>query len=247
VIQRLKDLGKFSTNSPAMDVVKEYGLEWNLVFTETMWFEFDFLILLTNQNTIKKVTKEMLFKLKKFPTVIMGLESEEQIIKVVAIKKWDHLGIISEWGKILIFDQKNVRAMWKTANWVKAIGLEDDDSVSDLFVYRQEPFIFVHDGANWKLVSYEDIADQKSRGVMKRWQSGVICHSTKKWQQLRGAIAIEEWGVSLVLKSWRIDVVDSSSMDLKLPNDPMTKLTNWEIIKMYRPWAEKEERRSDSE
>lgn len=247
VIQRLKDLGKFSTNSPAMDVVKEYGLKWSLVFTETMWFEFDFLVILTNQNTIKKVTKQMLFKLKKFPTVIMSLEQDERIIKVVAVKEWDSLGVISEWWKILIFDHSNVRAMWKTANWVKAISLEDWDNVSDLFVYRQEPFIFIHDGANWKLVSYEDLADQKSRWVMKRGQSGVICHSTKKWQRLRGAIAIEEWGVSLVLKSGRIDVVDSSSMDLKLPNDPMTKLTNWEIIKMYRPWAEKEERRNDSE
>lgn len=245
VIQRLKDLGKFSTNSPAMDVVKEYGLKGNLVFTETMGFEFDFLIILTNHNTIKKVTKEMLYKLKKFPTVIMGLESWEHIIKVIAIRKGDNIWILSAGWKVLIFDHKNVRAMWKTANWVNAIKLEDSDVVSDMFVYRQEPFIFIHDGANGKLVSYEDLVEQKSRGVMKRGQSWVFCHMINKWQSVRGAIAIEEWWVRLVLKSWRIDTVDSASMDLKLPKDSMTKLTNGEIIKMYRPWAEKEERRND--
>ena len=71
MIQRLKDLGKFSTNSPAMDIVEEYGIKGKLVFTETMGFEFDYLVFLTNQNTIKKVKKEMLFKMKKFPTTIM--------------------------------------------------------------------------------------------------------------------------------------------------------------------------------
>jgi hypothetical protein len=34
-------------------------------------------------------------------------------------------------------------------------------------------------------------------------------------------------------------------MSLKLPEDPMTKLTNGEIITMYRPWEEKEERRKE--
>jgi DNA gyrase/topoisomerase IV subunit A len=58
--------------------------------------------------------------------------------------------------------------MGKTANGVKAMTVEDGDAVIDLFVYRQEPFIFLHDGANGKLVSYEDLAEQKSRGKMKR-------------------------------------------------------------------------------
>jgi hypothetical protein len=71
VIQRLKDLGKFTTQSEPMDVVKEYGLKSNLVFSETMEFDFDYLIFVTSDNNIKKIKKELLLKFKKFPTIVM--------------------------------------------------------------------------------------------------------------------------------------------------------------------------------
>lgn len=38
----------------------------------------------------------------------------------------------------------------------------------------------------------------------------------------------------------RIDVYDSDKMDLCMPDDPLAKITNGEIIKMRRPWGEKE-------
>jgi hypothetical protein len=71
VIQRLKDLGKFSTQSDAMDVVKEYGLKSNLIFSETMEFDFDYLVMVTSHNNVKKIKKALLLKFKKFPTVVM--------------------------------------------------------------------------------------------------------------------------------------------------------------------------------
>ncbi|USN55308.1 MAG: hypothetical protein H6765_01565 [Candidatus Peribacteria bacterium] len=71
VIQRLKDLGKFTTQSDPMDVVKEYGLKSNLIFSETMEYDFDYLVLLTNQNNIKKITRDLLLSFRKFPTVVM--------------------------------------------------------------------------------------------------------------------------------------------------------------------------------
>jgi DNA gyrase/topoisomerase IV subunit A len=47
VIQRLKDLGKFTIHSKPLDIVKEYGLKSNLVFTETVAFDFDYLVMVT--------------------------------------------------------------------------------------------------------------------------------------------------------------------------------------------------------
>lgn len=91
VIQRLKDLGKFTTQSDPMDVVKEYGLKSNLIFSETMEFDFDYLILVTDHNNIKKIKKELLLKFKKFPTVIMGLAEKESIIKVLPVKEADKI------------------------------------------------------------------------------------------------------------------------------------------------------------
>ena len=246
VIERLKDLGKFTIKTPAMDPVKHYKLKWNLVFSETMAFDFDFLVILTNQNNIKKVTKQLLLKMKKFPTRIMGLWEGEKIIKVMPIQEFDEIWAISQQGSISIYPESQVRAMWKTSWWVKAITLDEWDFVADVFVYRSEPFIFMHDGKNGKLVAVEDLLSQK-RGKMKRGGRGVLCAPMIMWSKLAWGIAIDEWAVNLMLETGRIDHFDSDKMELKLPEDGLAKITNGKIVKMRRPYGEKEERRKVEE
>jgi len=242
VMERLKDLGKFTTQSDPMNPAKHYKLKGDLVFSETTAFDFDHLLILSNQNNVKKVSKEMLFKLKKFPTICMGLGEKEEIIKVLPVKEDDKIWVISEQGSILIYESGQVRAMWKTANGVKAIDLEEGDFVSDVFVYRDEPFIFMHSDSDGKLVSIDDINEQK-RGKMKRGQTGRLAAKLKKGQKLKGAIAIIEWWVNIKLESWRIDKFDSDKMDLKMPDDGLSKMTNGKILKMWRGREEKEERK----
>ncbi len=242
VMERLKDLGKFTTQSDPMNPAKHYKLKGDLVFSETTAFDFDHLLILSNQNNVKKVSKEMLFKLKKFPTICMGLGDNEEIIKVLPVKEDDKIWVISEQWSILIYESAQVRAMWKTANGVKAIDLEEGDFVSDVFVYRDEPFIFMHSESEGKLVSIDDINEQK-RGKMKRGQTGRLAAKLKKGQKLKGAIAIIEWWVNIKLESWRIDKFDSDKMDLKMPDDGLTKMTNGKILKMRRGREEKEERK----
>jgi hypothetical protein len=87
VIQRLKDLGKFTVQSEALDVVQHFGLKSTLVFSETLGYDFDYLVMITNKNTLKKIDKELLLSFRKFPTIVMGLEQGEKIIKVLPIKK----------------------------------------------------------------------------------------------------------------------------------------------------------------
>jgi len=245
VIQRLKDLGKFTTQSDPMDPAKHYKLKGDLVFSETAAFDFDHLLILSNQNNVKKVSKETLFKMKKFPTTCMGLGEWETVIKVLPVKEQDKIWVISQQGQILLYESSQVRAMGKTANGVKAIDLEDGDFVSDVFVYRDEPFIFMHSESQGKLVSIEDIHELR-RGKMKRGQAGRQVAKLKKWQKITGAIAITEWGVNIKLASGRIDKFDSEKMDLKMPDDGLTKLTNGSIIKMRR-WREEKEERKDGD
>ncbi len=242
VVERLKDLGKFTTQSDPLDPAKHYKLKGNLVFSETTAFDFDHLLILSNQNNVKKVSKELLFKLKKFPTICMGLGDKEKVIKVLPVKDDDKIGAISELWSILIYESAQVRAMWKTANWVKAIDLEEGDKVADVFVYRDEPFIFMHSDQQGKLISVEDIYEQK-RGKMKRGQTWRLAAELKKGQRLRWAIAITEWGVSIKLESWRVDDFDSDKMDLKMPEDGLSKITNGKIELMWRGREEKEARK----
>ncbi|MDP2670035.1 MAG: DNA gyrase C-terminal beta-propeller domain-containing protein [bacterium] len=175
----------------------------------------------------------------------MGLAKGEQIIKVLPIKKDDQIGVISERGRILIFDPKQqLRPMGKTAAGVKVMELQPGDQVADIFAYQGEPFIFVHDDQNGKLVSVEDIFIQK-RGPMRRAQPGVICGYPKASHPYRGAIAIIEGAVNLLMENGRVDLYDSTTMELKLPEDELTKITNGKIVKMRRPRGEKEEKKDE--
>jgi hypothetical protein len=68
-------------------VVKEYGIKHNLIFSATLAFDFDYLVFITDQNNIKKISKDIILKFKKFPTIVMGLEKNETIKKVIALKE----------------------------------------------------------------------------------------------------------------------------------------------------------------
>jgi hypothetical protein len=46
--------------------------------------------------------------------------------------------------------------------------------------------------------------------------------------------------VYLQLEAGRIDLFDSEKMDLKMPTDGLTKITNGKIVKMWRNYEEKE-------
>jgi hypothetical protein len=74
VVQRLKDLGSFVMKQNALNIREHFGLKGNIVFAKTLHFDFNFLVFLTNKNSIKKTKKELVLSFKKFPTTIMGLD-----------------------------------------------------------------------------------------------------------------------------------------------------------------------------
>jgi len=82
---------------------------------------------------------------------------------------------------------------------------------------------------------------------MRRAQPGVICAEPKASHPLRGAIAIIEGAVNLLMENGRVDLYDSNKMELKMPEDELTKITNGKIVKMRRPWGEKEEGKGNEE
>ena len=57
--------------------------------------------------------------------MIMKLQDKEKIVKVVAVAEEDNLGIVTRDGRMLLFNQGDLRPMGKTAGGVKAIDLQD--------------------------------------------------------------------------------------------------------------------------
>jgi hypothetical protein len=82
VVQRLKDFGAFVMKQNAINLKQHFGLKGKIIFAKTLHFQFDYLVFLTNKNSIKKTQKELVLSFKKFPTTIMGLEPGEKILAV---------------------------------------------------------------------------------------------------------------------------------------------------------------------
>ena len=85
------------------------------MFAKTLHFDYYHLIFLTNQNSCKKIKKELVLSFKKFPTVIMKLADKEKILSVEAVNDTDNVGIVTKHGRMLLFKSSDLRPMGKTA------------------------------------------------------------------------------------------------------------------------------------
>lgn len=94
VVQRLKDLGSFQYNSTPLNFHKHFNLKGKVIFAKTLHADFDHLLLLTSDNNIKKVDKNLVLSFKKFPTSIMNLPGKnEKILSVLPVCDTDTIGI----------------------------------------------------------------------------------------------------------------------------------------------------------
>jgi len=68
-----------------------------VIFAKTLHAPFDHLLLMTTDNNIKKVDKNMVLSFKKFPTSIMKLPGKnEKIINVLAVSDNDIIGVATK-------------------------------------------------------------------------------------------------------------------------------------------------------
>ncbi|HMT27451.1 MAG TPA: DNA gyrase subunit A, partial [Candidatus Absconditabacterales bacterium] len=162
VIERLKDLGSFQMKQKSLDIKEKYGLKGNIIFVSSMLHDYQYLGFLSNDNSIKKIKKELLLSFRKFPTVCMSLKEGEKLIKVEAVREGDKIGVVSEQGLLTLFPESGIRPMGKTAGGVKAIELPADDKVANFFVYKDEPFIMIYGTKAGKLINKEDLIFGKS-------------------------------------------------------------------------------------
>lgn len=232
VIKRIKDFGWHNIKWNWIDFKKDFNLNEDIVFSDIIDEDFDYLVLLTDKNNIKKVSKELIDKLKKTPTKIMWLWNWESIIKIQKIKENDNVWILSQEWMILMFQESNIRPSWKTAGWVKAIDLDEWEKVANMFTNRWEPFIFIHTNKWGKLISMEDMK------IQKRWQAWLVATKLDSNEKLLGGISIDEWAVMMKLSNWKMVEIHSNDIPLKDRNTKPWKITEKEILSAFKPWRE---------
>ncbi len=233
VVQRLKEFGTFVMKQNALNLKQHFGLKWKIIFAKTLHYDYSCLILLTNQNSIKKAKKELVLSFKKFPTMIMKLAVWEKILSVEAVNDSDHVWILTEDGRMLLFKSSDLRPMWKTAGWVKAIELQEGDNVSSMFLHKDEPFILIHSNKLWKLLTLEDLRIWKRA---RKWQVVMTGKTKLEWW-----ISIIEWAIKIRFKDGEIKTLHSNDIKLDEPETPLYAMVEKEIGVIYRPWEEKDE------
>lgn len=235
VIQRLKDLWSHNMKGKWIYIKEQHNLWGRIVFEGNINDDFEYLVFLTNFNNIKKLKKEVLESFRKFPTNIIWLDEWEEILKVEAVKTNDHLAVVTEKWKLLIFNESQIRPSGKTAGWVKAVWLEEWDNVVTIFLQRWEPFIFIHTENKWKLLNMEDLK------IQKRWGKWVIVAKLDWKENLKWWLAIDEGWIRIRLVGWQIVSIHSNEISLMDPETELEIITQGKIEMTYRPWEEIEE------
>ena len=233
VVQRLKDFGSFQMKQNALNLNEHFWLKGKIVFAKTLHFDYQHLVFLTNQNSIKKINKELVLSFKKFPTVIMKLADKEKILSVEAVNETNNIGIITKQGWMLLFKSSDLRPMGKTAGGVKAIDLEEGDTVANMFLHKGEPFILIRGSKDGKLLNLEDLK------IRKRARKGIVVMTGK--DTLEWAISIIEWAIRIRFKDTTIKTLHSNDIHLDETDTPLAKMVDKDIDVIYRPWEEKEE------
>lgn len=233
VVQRLKDLWQFTMAKSALDLREQFWLKWNIVFTNTLHYNYDHLLFLTKNNNIKKIDKDLLLKFKKFPTIVMKLEPGEKIATVLPVSDWDNVAVITEQWWWLLFPVTEIRPMWKTAWWVKAIELQEWDKVSNMFLHQWEPFFLIHNKKEAKLLNLEDLRVRKRA---RKWDIWATWNCKLEWW-----ISIEEWAIRIRFTDWTIQTLHSNDVHLDMPDADLKWIVKKDIELIYRPWEEKEE------
>jgi len=233
VVHRLKDFGSFVMKQNALHLKDHFWLKGKIIFAKTLHFDYHHLIFLTNQNSCKKINKELVLSFKKFPTVIMKLTDKEKILSVEAVNDTDNIGIVTKHGWMLLFKSSDLRPMGKTAGWVKAIELQEGDDVANMFLHKGEPFILIHANKNGKLLNLEDLK------IRKRAKKGQVVMTGK--EILEWGISIIEWAIRLRFKDTTIKTLHSNDIHLDETETPLSKMVDKDIDVIYRPREEKEE------
>lgn len=232
-VQRLKDFGPFTMAKPSLDLKAHFWLKGKIVFAKTLHFQYDYLVFLTNENSIKKIKKELVLSFKKFPTTIMGLQPKEKICRVLPVNDGENLWIITQKGRMLLFKSDDIRPMGKTAGGVKAIELQEGDQVANMFLHNDEPFILIYADKNGKLLSLEDLK------IWKRARKGQVVMTGN--EKLEGWISIVEWAVRIRFTDGSLKTLHSNDISLDEPETPLYKMVDQKIDVVYRPWEEKTE------
>ena len=95
------------------------------------------LLMVTKKGIIKKTALKAFQNVRKSGLIAVNLREDDELVGVIRVKTGSKVMIANSRGISIMFDEKQVRSMGRTAAGVKAINLSKDDYVVGLDRYRE--------------------------------------------------------------------------------------------------------------
>ena len=225
---RIKDLPSTNIKGPVIDWKKEFELKSKIVYLDLTDQIGQYLLIVTNKNSIKKIDKEILYKLRKGGN-IMRLQPGEKVMKVISVNDGDQIWLITKRGLWVIMWADEVRSMGRAAGGITAMMLDEWDEIVDMFNYYGNMYLAMFsDQWNAKAILTEDLKIRKKW----RWRAGDVYTLLDKWENIVGAINIDEWDIKILLQDGQIRTFDVDKVPLLAPNKKMERVIGWKIKKI---------------
>lgn len=95
------------------------------------------LVMVTRKGIIKKVPLSAFKNIRKNGLIAVSLREDDELMGVKRVEKGDRIMVFTSYGQSIMFDEKQVRAMGRTATGVRAIRLSQGDVVIGIDKYRE--------------------------------------------------------------------------------------------------------------
>ena len=221
---RIKDLPSTNIKGPIIKW-KDLGVKDKIVFLEITDEIKQYLLIVTNKNSIKKIDKEILFKMRKWWN-IMKLQPWEKIMKVISVNDGDQIWLITKNGLWVIMWVDEVRSMGRAAGGITGMYLDEWDEIVDMFNYYGNMYLAMFsDKWNAKAILTEDLKIRKKW----RWRPGDVFTLLDKWENIIGWLNIDEWDIKILLSDGQIRTFDVDKVPLLAPNKKMEKVVGGKI------------------
>lgn len=146
-VYRLKgyEIPEFSRTAkgiPLINLLPIENEEWvNTVISVKEFTEDGYLFFTTKRGQSKRVTLDQFANIRRGGLIAVTLRDEDELISVRKTDGTKDIGISTQDGYIIRFDENDVRAMGRTAAGVRGIQLRDEDEVVSMEVIEEDSYI----------------------------------------------------------------------------------------------------------
>lgn len=130
-------------------------------------FSNKYLVLITKNGFLKKLDQKDFEQIRKSGLMAFSLKKNDQIVSIKKIDQGDEIILITSLGKIICFQEKEVKTMSRQAGGIKAIKLQKDDQIVNIQVRKKESkeeILIITENAFGKRADLKEIRRQKKGG-----------------------------------------------------------------------------------